>query len=103
MPLWMPYDSWLDSKVADLGNAPSGAFAGSITCALFLKRFVAAARSWLHCRHLRLDADGEAGAAGRRRMPGGARALQPLERALWLTPADARACRPRGAASSKAR
>jgi leucyl aminopeptidase len=48
MPLWMPYDSWLDSKVADLGNAPSGAFAGSITCALFLKRFVAAARSWLH-------------------------------------------------------
>lgn len=48
MPLWPPYDSWLDSKVADVTNAPAGAFAGSITCALFLKRFVAQARSWLH-------------------------------------------------------
>ena len=48
MPLWMPYDSWLDSKTANLNNAPGGAFAGSITCALFLKRFVESARSWLH-------------------------------------------------------
>jgi leucyl aminopeptidase len=48
MPLWPPYDSWLDSKVANINNAPSGAFAGSITCALFLQRFVEAARSWLH-------------------------------------------------------
>src|SRR4051794_7287783 len=48
LPLWPPYDSWLDSKVADINNAPSGTFAGSITCALFLQRFVEAARSWLH-------------------------------------------------------
>jgi leucyl aminopeptidase len=48
MPLWPPYDSWLDSKVADVNNAPSGGFAGSITCALFLQRFVADAKSWLH-------------------------------------------------------
>jgi leucyl aminopeptidase len=48
MPLWPPYDSWLDSKVANINNAPSGGFAGSITCALFLQRFVEAARSWLH-------------------------------------------------------
>jgi leucyl aminopeptidase len=48
MPLWGPYDSWLDSKVATLNNAPSGGFAGSITCALFLQRFVEAAKSWLH-------------------------------------------------------
>jgi leucyl aminopeptidase len=48
MPLWPPYDSWLDSKVANVNNAPSGAFAGSITCALFLQRFVEDARSWLH-------------------------------------------------------
>jgi leucyl aminopeptidase len=48
MPLWPPYDSWLDSKVANVNNAPSGGFAGSITCALFLKRFVEHARSWLH-------------------------------------------------------
>jgi leucyl aminopeptidase len=48
MPLWPPYDSWLDSKVANVNNAPSGTFAGSITCALFLQRFVEAAKSWLH-------------------------------------------------------
>jgi leucyl aminopeptidase len=48
LPLWPPYDSWLDSKVADINNAPSGGFAGSITCALFLQRFVEHAQSWLH-------------------------------------------------------
>jgi leucyl aminopeptidase len=48
MPLWPPYDSWLDSKTADITNAPSGTFAGSITCALFLQRFVEHAKSWLH-------------------------------------------------------
>jgi leucyl aminopeptidase len=48
LPLWPPYDNWLDSKVADLNNAPSGGFAGSITCALFLQRFVEEATRWLH-------------------------------------------------------
>ncbi|MCP9629938.1 leucyl aminopeptidase family protein [Rhodopseudomonas palustris] len=48
MPLWGAYDSWLDSKVANINNAPSGGFAGSITCALFLQRFVENAKSWLH-------------------------------------------------------
>jgi leucyl aminopeptidase len=48
LPLWMPYDSWLDSKIADVNNAPGGGFAGSITCALFLRRFVEHAKSWLH-------------------------------------------------------
>ncbi len=48
MPLWRPYDSMLDSKVADLDNAGSGGFAGSIICALFLRRFVHAAKAWLH-------------------------------------------------------
>ena len=48
LPLWPAYDSWLDSKVANINNAPSGGFAGSITCALFLQRFVEAAKSWLH-------------------------------------------------------
>jgi leucyl aminopeptidase len=48
MPLWPPYDAWLDSKVATINNAPSGTFAGSITCALFLQRFVEHAKSWLH-------------------------------------------------------
>jgi leucyl aminopeptidase len=48
MPLWPPYDSWLDSKTADINNAPGGSFAGSITCALFLQRFVTDAKRWLH-------------------------------------------------------
>jgi leucyl aminopeptidase len=48
LPLWPPYDSWLDSKVANVNNAASGTFAGSITCALFLQRFVEFAKSWLH-------------------------------------------------------
>lgn len=48
LPLWPAYDSWLDSKVADINNAPSGGFAGSITCALFLQRFVRTATNWLH-------------------------------------------------------
>jgi leucyl aminopeptidase len=48
LPLWPPYNSMLDSKIADLNNVSSGSFAGSITCALFLKRFVSAAKTWLH-------------------------------------------------------
>jgi leucyl aminopeptidase len=48
LPLWRPYDAMLDSKTADLNNVSSGSFAGSITCALFLNRFVEAARAWLH-------------------------------------------------------
>lgn len=47
LPLWAPYESMLDSKVADTGNV-GGSFAGSITCALFLQKFVSAAKSWLH-------------------------------------------------------
>src|SRR5712671_6284329 len=48
LPLWPAYAAMLDSKVADLGNVGAGGFAGSIVCALFLNRFVAAAKSWLH-------------------------------------------------------
>src|ERR1700722_6965770 len=47
LPLWPPYDAWLDSKVANVNNAASGTFAGSITCALFLQRFVEGEKSWL--------------------------------------------------------
>ena len=48
LPLWAPYDSMLESKVADLGNIATGGFAGSIICSLFLNRFVTAAKTWLH-------------------------------------------------------
>jgi leucyl aminopeptidase len=48
MPLWPPYAELLDSKVADINNVSSGPHAGSITCALFLQRFVELAKVWLH-------------------------------------------------------
>jgi leucyl aminopeptidase len=47
MPLWRPYESMLESKVADINNVASGGQGGAITAALFLRRFVNA-RSWLH-------------------------------------------------------
>jgi leucyl aminopeptidase len=49
LPLWGPYDQMLDSKIADVNNVSAGGFAGSITAALFLRRFVSAAKAWLHC------------------------------------------------------
>ena len=48
MPLWRPYESMLESPIADLDNAGSGGFAGSIAAALFLARFVVAAKAWAH-------------------------------------------------------
>jgi leucyl aminopeptidase len=49
MPLWRPYDQLLDSKVADINNVSTVSFGGSITAALFLRRFVSRAKGWLHC------------------------------------------------------
>jgi leucyl aminopeptidase len=48
MPLWDPYDKLIEGKVSDLVNVSSGAFAGSVTAALFLRRFVEKAKSWVH-------------------------------------------------------
>jgi leucyl aminopeptidase len=48
MPLWAPYDSLLKSKIADINHISSGPFAGSVTAALFLQRFVGGSRSWAH-------------------------------------------------------
>ncbi len=48
MPLWDGYDAWLDSPIADLSSTGQGRFAGSITAALFLRRFAEGAKSWVH-------------------------------------------------------
>ena len=48
MPLWEPYNSLFESSVADMNNSADSSFAGSITAALFLKRFVEKAKSYLH-------------------------------------------------------
>src|SRR5438552_643859 len=48
MPLWRPYDAKLSSKIADINNVTTDGFAGSITAALFLKRFVEKTPGWAH-------------------------------------------------------
>ena len=48
MPFWEPYEAMIEPGIADLDNAPSGGMAGSITAALFLRRFVEHARAYAH-------------------------------------------------------
>ena len=48
MPLWDGYDEMLKSDIADMVNAPDGGFAGAITAALFLRRFVPKDTAWAH-------------------------------------------------------
>lgn len=48
MPLWAPYDDTLSSDIADMSNISDGPFAGSITAALYLQRFVAQDIPWVH-------------------------------------------------------
>ncbi len=48
MPLHAPYQAMLSSRIADVNNAGSGGFAGSITAALFLQRFVSPETPWVH-------------------------------------------------------
>lgn len=48
LPLFKSYESMLDSSIADLANASASPYAGAITAALFLQRFVSAKTSWVH-------------------------------------------------------
>ena len=48
LPLWRGYDDDLSSRIADINNAGSSGFAGAITAALFLARFVPQSTPWLH-------------------------------------------------------
>jgi leucyl aminopeptidase len=48
MPLWQPYEARLSSRVADINNVTTDGFAGSVTAALFLKRFVEKTKVWGH-------------------------------------------------------
>ena len=48
LPLHGGYDDMLKSDIADLNNAPDGGFAGAITAALFLQKFVSPDTPWLH-------------------------------------------------------
>jgi leucyl aminopeptidase len=48
LPLWQPYADYLKSSVADINNAGDSSFAGAITAALFLQRFVRQTPRWVH-------------------------------------------------------
>lgn len=48
LPFWHRYNDMFSSRIADINNAGTGGFAGSITAALFLKRFVENAASYVH-------------------------------------------------------
>lgn len=48
LPLWQGYRPQLDSKIADLNNAPGGGMAGAITAALYLEQFVSKDTAWAH-------------------------------------------------------
>ena len=48
MPYHEPYEAMIEPGIADLDNAPSGGFAGSITAALFLRRFVTDTPAYAH-------------------------------------------------------
>ncbi len=48
MPLWEPYQEMIASGIADIDNSGEGGFAGSITAALFLARFIKPDQAWAH-------------------------------------------------------
>lgn len=49
LPLWQPYQAMIDSKIADVNNSgAANGFAGAITAALFLQRFVTKTKSYAH-------------------------------------------------------
>lgn len=86
MPFHAPYEAMIEPGIADLDNAPAGGFAGSITAALFLRRFTADHPAYMH-----FDIYGWQPAAAPGRPKGGvgqgARAvLEALPALLDLTP-----------------
>lgn len=48
MPLWRNYEGMLASSIADVNHISGGAFAGSVTAALFLSKFAPEDAPWMH-------------------------------------------------------
>jgi leucyl aminopeptidase len=48
LPFHDPYEAMIEPGIADLDNAPKGGFAGCITAALFLRRFVTDTPRYMH-------------------------------------------------------
>jgi leucyl aminopeptidase len=69
LPLWAGYEEALDSDIADIKNDPDNwAQAGSVTAALFLKRFAPETGAWVHLDIFAWNPKGRPG------FPGGAEA-----------------------------
>jgi leucyl aminopeptidase len=79
MPLWAGYADSLNSDIADLKNDPDAwAQAGSVTAALFLKRFAPETGAWLHLDIFAWNPRGRPG----RPVGGEAQAIRALFRVL---------------------
>lgn len=61
LPLWEGYERYLRSPIADITNSPNYGYAGSITAALFLKKFVGKAKDWMHIDTMAWNVDPQPG------------------------------------------
>ena len=83
LPLWRPYDAMIDGTVGDVSNSGTGGgMAGSITAALFLRRFVERGEILGAFRRLRLESQAPRARPGGRRNPGRPGAVRSAERTL---------------------
>ena len=48
LPLWKNYEKHIESKIADLNNSGTTSFAGAITAALFLQKFIKNKENFIH-------------------------------------------------------
>ncbi len=82
LPFWHRYNDMFSSKIADINNAGTGGFAGSITAALFLKRFVENAAILRSSGYLWLGTSRTRRKTCRRRTAGSTCPVFPAERTL---------------------
>ncbi|MDX2094692.1 MAG: leucyl aminopeptidase family protein [Alphaproteobacteria bacterium] len=61
LPLWQGYAKYVSSTIADVTNTPAYGFAGSITAALFLERFVSPGTPWVHIDSYAWNAESQPG------------------------------------------
>ena len=61
LPLYAPYKKMLESPIADLNSAPGSPYAGAITAALFLERFVGEKIHWAHLDYMAWNPSSKAG------------------------------------------
>jgi leucyl aminopeptidase len=61
LPLHQPYAKLLESPVADINNVTNDTYAGAITAALFLERFVSPSTPWAHIDTMAWNVDSKPG------------------------------------------